>query len=396
MISKSRHYGGFFALVFQFQEPHSVITCYFSKTCGWRWNIFKRVYLLISGGIILIASVSFAIPRFGVKVEQKCNLCHIDPAGGGMRNAFGSQYFAMTELAVHKTALNDIEHFQTQISDILSLGADIRTQYFYDESSYLSTLFQMEGNLYANAQLDSRFSATLKKGIYNGFEVYGTGYILPMQGYFRVGKFQPTYGWKFADHTSFVREKMLWPPTSTDTGLEFGIYPQGISANVGFFNGSQGMLDDGKGKAVSSRVELRRNISGIGFGLGGSAFLNDTPLGDINMYGPFYYLNLASGRFIYLGEIDWLENKNPAVELTSFATTLKFSYMIVQGVWIDGHYDFYDPDVDMKTGDIARYGIGLNYFPYGFLEITPIFRYYKDSITDSDYIQFISEMHFFF
>jgi hypothetical protein len=236
----------------------------------------------------------------------------------------------------------------------------------------------------------------LKKGLYDGFEIFGTGYVFPLQGYFRAGKFQPAYGWRFDDHTSFVRERMLWPPTSTDTGIEFGIYPHGISANVGFFNGSQGTFDDGKGKAISSRLEIRRNISGVGFGLGGSVFINDRPAGDVNMYGPFYYLNLDSGRFIYLGEIDWLDDESPSVTATSFATTHKLSYMLTQGFYVEGQYDFYDPDIDMVSGDIKRYGLGFNYYPYGFLEVSPMFRIYNDKISDEDYILFNSQIHFFF
>lgn len=314
-----------------------------------------------------------------------------------MRNSFGAQYFAMTELAVHKVPFNEVDKFQTQVSDILSLGTDLRTQYIYDESSDLSTFFEMEGNFYVNAQLDKRFSATLKKGLYSGFEVFGMGYILPLKGEFRVGKFQPAYGWRFDDHTSFVREKMLWPPTSTDTGLEFGLYPHGISANVGFFNGSGGTFDNDKGKAVSSRLEVRHNIKGIGFGLGGSAFINDRLIGKVKMYGPFYYLNLGAGRVIYLGETDWLDQQNPTDSVTSFATTQKLAYMITQGVWVEAIYDYYDPDVDMKTGDITRYGVGVNYYPYGFLEISPTFRYYDDKLAyNGKYILFNTQMHFFF
>jgi hypothetical protein len=361
-----------------------------------RCKIKKKLVFSIILTITVVAASSFALPRFGAKVEQKCNLCHVSPTGGGMRETFGSQYFAMTELAVHKIPLDEIEEFQPQISDILSLGSDLRTQYFYDESAEISSFFQMEGNLYLDAQLNDRFSMTLDKGLYSGFEAFGTAYILPMQGYFRMGKFQPTFGWRFADHTSFVREKMLWPPNSTDTGLEFGLYPHGISANLGFFNGTQGIFDDGKGKAVSSRLEIRENIEGVGFGLGGSVFMNDRPAGDVNMYGTFYYLNLSSGRIIYLGEIDWLEDDRPSTAATSFATTHKLSCMITQGVWIEGSYDFYDPDIDIKSGDISRYGIGIDYFPYGFLEISPTLRFYSDSIADDDYIIFISQFHFFF
>jgi hypothetical protein len=347
-------------------------------------------------GMILSATAIMGLPRFSARVEQKCNLCHMSPTGGGMRNGFGSQYFAMTEMAVHKTPLSELSKFQPQVSETVSLGLDLRTQYIYDELTEQSTFFQMEGSFYASAQLDKRFSVTLDKGLYSGFEIFGTGYILPANGYFRVGKFQPAYGWRFADHTSFVREKMLWPPNSEDTGIEFGIYPDGISTNIGFFNGSGGMFDDGKGKAVASRFEFRHHVGPVGFAAGGSYYFNDTPGGERAMYGPLFYLNVA--RIIYLGEVDWLDDKISDPDgITKFATSHKANYMLTQGVWVELLYDFYDPDIDLTTGSISRYGLGVDYFPYGFLEIEPNFKIYDDSIVgDEQYILYNVQFHFFF
>jgi hypothetical protein len=256
----------------------------------------------------------------------------------------------------------------------------------------------MEGNFYLNAQLDDRFSLVMNRGLYDGFEIYGMGYILPAHGYFRVGKFQPAYGWRFDDHTSFVREKMLWPANSTDTGVEFGIYPNDISITAGFYNGADGFFDDGKGKALSSRLELRRNIRGLGFGMGGSYYYNDTPSGDLSMYGPLYFLNVKSGKVVFIGEIDWLEDKRRGTaEVTSFATTNRLSVLASKGIWIEGTYDFYDPDLDYKTGAVSRYGIGVNYFPYGFIEVSPSVRYYdlSDEALD-DYFTVNTTVHFFF
>jgi len=340
--------------------------------------------------------LSFGLPRFSAQAEQKCNLCHVSPTGGGMRNGFGSQFFAFTELASHTTEFDKLDDFQTEISKILSIGMDLRSQYVYDESSELSTFFEMEGNLYVSAQLNKKFSALLKKGLYSGFEAYGMGYVLPENGYIRMGKFQPSYGWQFADHTSFVREKMLWPPGYADTGIDFGIYPHGISANIGFFNGTSTMLDDGKGKAVAARLEGRHHIGKVGFCAGGSYYTDDGSIGDKTMYGPFYYLKL--GRLIYQGEADWLENKviDPA-GITSFASTHKLAYLARRGIWLEGTYDFYDSNTDSKDGALAMYGIGIDYFPYGFLEFEPMFRYYDDtSDANNDYILFNSQLHFFF
>jgi len=346
--------------------------------------------------IILMANL-YGLPEFTAKSEQKCNLCHVSPTGGGMRNSFGAQFFALNEMAIHQTPFEDVSNFQTQVSDLISLGADMRTMYTYNDNTDRSSFFQMSGNFYLNAQLDQKNSLTLSKGIYDEFEIFGMSYILPYSGYFRIGKFQPAYGWRFDDHTSFVREKMLWPVSSTDTGIEFGIYPHGLSANVGFFNGTGGTFDDDKGKAISSRLEYRHNIKGIGFGIGGSFWFNNRDTGNVKMFGPFGYLNFLKGRLIYLGEIDWLEDDSQNPTPTVEATSHKLSYMLYRGIWLKTTYDFYDPDIDLKTGKINRYGIGAVIFPYGFFEIQPNLWYYDDDFSNDDkYLHFNTQLHFFF
>ena len=95
-----------------------------------KWNRIVLTGLLLAG---LVTSISFGLPKFTAKAEQKCNLCHVSPTGGGMRNSFGSQFFALTELAVHKSPMDSLLNFQVQISDMISLGADMRTQFYYDE-----------------------------------------------------------------------------------------------------------------------------------------------------------------------------------------------------------------------------------------------------------------------
>jgi hypothetical protein len=346
------------------------------------------VLLLLSGTDVL------ALPRFAAKNEQKCNLCHIDPTGGSMRNSFGSQYFAMTELAVHKTTLDQISKFQPNVSDNISIGADLRTLYIYDKNAKQSTFFQMESKLYVSAQVNDQFSISVYDNINTGFEVFGTGYYLPYHGYIRAGKFQPSYGWRFDDHTSFVRERTLWPAGYYDTGMEIGLYPYGISANFGFFNGTSSQFDEDKGKALAARLEGRKHFGFLGIGLGGSYWRSDRPGGKVEMYGPFNYINLLDGRLIHLGELDWL--KNSSTGITSLASTQSLSFMISQGVWFEGKYDYIDPDTDLKTGTIKRYSLNLDIFPIGFLELQPSLRFYKDDIAKNNYTVFISQFHFFF
>jgi len=392
---KSRRKAGFFYI--DGTESSSLLLSVKKGEGGSVKTRYWTLILIMSGGIIGATSL-FGLPRFSAQAEQKCNLCHMSPTGGGMRNGFGAQFYAQTEMAAHETPFDEIENLEPQISKTVWVGMDMRTLYFYDESSEISSNFQMEGNLYAAAQLDKRFSVTMDKELYHNFEVFGQGYIFPENGYFRIGKFQPAYGWRFADHTSFVRERMLWPAGYTDTGIEFGVYPNGISANIGFFNGTSGTFDDGKGKAVASRLEIRKHISKVGLGLGGSFYFSDGTAGDHSMYGPLYYLNLGKGKLIYLGEVDWLDDKStdPA-GIISMASTQNLDYLVRRGLWLELGHDFFDSNIDLKSGSISRYSLGIDYFPYAFLELEPMFRYYDDTTPNKEnYILFDAQFHFFF
>jgi hypothetical protein len=330
-------------------------------------------------------------------------LCHVNPTGCGMRNIYGAQYFAQNDLPAHKTAPDKV--VKTNFSDYFSIGLDARTYYFYNEKSDAtltpfasgnkqSSLFQMEGNLYLNAQLTDRINLFLMKGIYSEFEIYGMANYLPYNGYIKVGTFQPSYGWRFQDHSSFVRDPLGWAPYYFDTGIEAGIYPDNISANVGIFNGIAGQVDNNRGKAVAGRFELRQNIDFFGLGVGGSYWHNDQTPNKIDMYGPFYNLKLLDGNLIYLGEFDW--QKINGSDTTKLATTHSLSYQLFQGVWLEGNYDFYDPDTHFKSGVVKRYSFHLDYFPIAYLEIEPTARYYDDKILDSKYWNLLVQSHFFF
>lgn len=314
-----------------------------------------------------------------------------------MRNAYGSQYFSQTELAARKVSFEDIGKFDPMLSNNLSIGADLRTLYYYSDKQDQSTFFQMEGNLYLTAQLEKWFSVSLSKGLYSGFEAYGLAYLLPKEGYIKAGRFQPAYGWYFDDHTAFVREKMLWPPNSYDTGIEIGILPQNVSASLGLFNGSSGSFDENKSKAVATRMEIRRNIAGIGFGLGGSYYYNRKSSSKISMYGPFYYLK--TGSVILTAEVGLRSGRRGQSDSLALAISNELAWVPKQGYWIKGQYDFYDEDIDKKTGATARYGLGLHYYPIGFMEIAPIFRYYDEIDRQGNhngYFSFDGQMHFFF
>ncbi|HBC46739.1 MAG TPA: hypothetical protein DCZ43_06810, partial [candidate division Zixibacteria bacterium] len=113
----------------------------------------------------------------------------------------------------------------------------------------------------------------------------------------------------------------------------------------------------------------------------------------VDEYGPFYYINLLGGRLIHLGEVDWLKQKSG---ITAMATTQSLSFRIQQGLYIEGDYDYLDPNIDLKSGAVNRYSFHLDYFPIGFMELEPIIRYYDDGLISDKYWNLMLQGHFFF
>ena len=368
----------------------------------------KSFYTLLSMAVIctlFLASSAIAMPQFAASTGQPCIYCHINPTGCWMRNTYGSQNFAQMTLPVHKISTEQISQFSPAISNNFSVGADIRTTYIYSNAKFdtltfkRSLFFQMEANFYVDARLNDKFSISYymdhaSEG--TKYQVWGMANILPFNGYIRAGRIQPSYGWRFADHTSFVRVGTFWGPTYSDVGMELGFNPTDISFNIGVFNGTDFFTEDNQGKAIAARLELRKNFDFLGGAIGGSYWHNDSAA--ISLYGPFYYVTLFDGKLTYLGEIDWLKSMHS--DSLKLFTTHILNVMPTQGIWLSATYDFQDPNTKVKSGSTSRYGGGLNIFPIAFLEIEPMIRYYRydlgPGIPKDHTTEYQMKFHFFF
>ena len=176
--------------------------------------------LLVSAGSLCLAVVNaYTIPRYSARYEQDCNLCHMNPTGGGQRTTYSTQYIVPKELALLGLDEETLANIDPQLSKAVTIGADARTMYFLsdlDETAILETppsenFFQMQGNLYVNLQMTDRFSLYFHKGLGPSSstpEIFGLGYSLPANGWVTVGRFVPDFGWRTPDHTAFVRHYM--------------------------------------------------------------------------------------------------------------------------------------------------------------------------------------------
>jgi len=343
----------------------------------------RRCWIL-APALALLGGTAEATPRYAMKVGQKCNLCHANPTGGGQRDPYATQFLLPTRLAMQLGNEAPEGHDPT-LGDNLTVGADLRTFYLRSTATGAPRNFvEMQGAVYLRLQLDERFSAYVHqdfgpRGVGEAWEMFGLGYVLPANGYVKVGRFVPAFGWRMTDHRSFTRRELVWlpgfPPHS-DTGIEAGIHPGKFVLNASVVNGAaQSAFDTDEDVAFVGRGEWRGGVGGVNVAVGGSYFYNSLPSGERHAAGPFAGLHWKG--ITWLGEFDWTRRR-PTVgaPFTGFTAANELAYEVVQGVDVYGTWEFHDPDVDLVTGSVQRVGGGLDALPYPFLALRAASHWY--------------------
>ena len=359
------------------------------------------VFLLV---IFFFTNFVTALPKFATRQGAKCQSCHVNPSGKGMRSTFGSTY-GREELPMptykEKT---DLEDFSPSLNDFFTIGMDYRTLFFYEPKSADASFFQMQGDLYLDLRLNRKFRIYFDKGLYSGFEVFGLAKVLPFDGYIKVGKFIPAYGIKIDDHNAFIRGGQFgggefaavfprdypyglrFGERSEDTGLEIGFAPSIFTFNVGVFNGVPGGGLTGvtgeKTKAVSIRGDANILTGFANMVVGGSFYNNpnfNSP-GKTQFYGGFGILTLDANLTL-LGEVDYVTtyNTNLSKEVRGFMTYAELNYLLFQGFDVKIGYETYDPDQKIKNGIFSTITAGVEFFPMTGVEVRPLYRFNRET-----------------
>lgn len=324
--------------------------------------------------IFFFLSTGGALPRFSARMNLKCQNCHIDPNGGGMRNYYGAVMYGREVLPVPAWSQDTaIEEFSTRLSDYVSLGTDIQTLFWYQQQNHYTSFYQMQGDIYISARVARSILLYFDKPLYNGFDVFGLISGLPVNGYVKIGRFTPAYGTRVDDHTIFIRAKTVFPNyRREDTGFELGISPTYVNWNAGVYNGENGGdPSNGKIRLVTSRVEFENQIGAVNYSVGGSVWYNNTVEGSNTMYGGFGALSYK--RFTLNTEVDF-KTDWAALRTDEFISYLELNYLLLDGLDLKFIYDFYDPDINVKSGSESRYSVGVEFFPIQGIELRPLFR----------------------
>lgn len=356
--------------------------------------------VLALGAIVVVQDDARALPRYSARYQQNCNLCHTNPTGGGLRELYATQYLIPSEFAIKQVKVEELEPLNPQVGENLIIGADLRTNYIYsDAAGQQLNFFQMQGDIYFNFILSPRFSLYFDAGSSRTLELFGLGYVLPWNGYLKVGRFLPAFGWKHDDHTYFVRDYLgYFPPDQTDVGIEAGLYPRRFALHLALTNGSLGGIQDDENRdlALTARGVYRFRMGSVALALGGSARYMPVPGGRETAGGGFYYAGWKG--LTWVGEVNGIRfEPSTSAAVHSALTTQELVYRVRQGVEVKLTYDLYDPRYYDETGAVQRFGAGVHVFPAQYFTLEGLLRRYDvhggRDIQGSDFLELVLQFH---
>ena len=75
----------------------------------------------------MLAAPARAEPYLALLEGYKCNVCHVNPTGGGLRNDFGTTYAKV--LLPEQTVDAAFDKWTGKIGDIVRVGGDLRADW---------------------------------------------------------------------------------------------------------------------------------------------------------------------------------------------------------------------------------------------------------------------------
>lgn len=342
-------------------------------------NHVRSARLLLVLGLII--SQGQSVPRYALINGESCNLCHVNPAGGGLRTEYGNTLVSAEELPVKTRELS----YTGMITEHLQVGGDVRLQRIVaqpDTTGIQTAAFPMQADIYGFIRLYKEVEVVWKLDLLNQYHRIWTQFnVLPNDGFIRFGKTMPSYGLKLDDHTSFIRggnmsltyglakeglpfTPWLTAPITLEGGTYWGnvILTAGVSEHF-ITAGSSGMrfVRSLREHAFTFRAEYTSSI-GIGNLMAGGSVLHENELNLRGLFGGF-----SKGRLSWMGEVDWA--RNWAGENVSLAAYNELNYEIKRGINALLKVDNFDVDVDSSGETIQRLTIGLDLIPLPFVQI---------------------------
>jgi hypothetical protein len=188
-------------------------------------------------------------------------------------------------------------------------------------------------------------------------------------GYVKLGRILPPYGWALPDDSAFIREPLGFAFTASDLGVEVGFEPGKWSTQLAVINGSGGSTDIDRGKKATllTMRRLRKAVIGLSAAYDAAKTTRSTWGGVLG--------GLQLGRFSFLAEADW-RHVSPDQGPSEGARALYFEtdFLIRRGMTVKYYHDWKDPRREEPTDQQQRDTLAFEYVPYPFVQLRALVR----------------------
>lgn len=348
--------------------------------------------------MLLGGARAFAEPYLAVRYGLKCETCHVNPTGGGLRSDFGD-VFAQTEMPAHPIH-TDWGLWTGEVTKWLRLGGDLRYDTTFTETPNAPTTrldAVQQGRLYGEAEVvPNRLifyaDAQVTPGVAKDHEAYAIYWSAAHDWYVKGGKLYLPFGFRLEDQTAFVYAVSLTNMYSPDHGLEFGWMRGHWDTQVTLTEGNfAGGFPSGPGKEYG----LQASYVESWWRFGVAANDDDNSFARRRILGVFG--GFRTGPVEWLGEVDTVEAKTDPGQ-TQTAGLLEADWLIAAGNNLKLTFEPYDPDRDLRGNFQSRVSLVYELTPIQFVQIRIGARDYngpRDIASENQTLLF-AQLHVFF
>ncbi|MDQ2070474.1 hypothetical protein [Natronospira bacteriovora] len=297
---------------------------------------------------------------------MKCANCHVNPAGGGMRNTYGN-IWAQNSLPARQIETRE-GPWTGMLNAYAAIGANLRANAVYDEIPNQESGFAFEHEetrLYLQLsplpdRLEIYIDQRMGPGGSSNQEAFGRYRLANREWHVTAGQMYLPYGLRLEDDSAFVRQTPGINFNTPQAAVSVGWEPRRWSIQSTVSEGS----DARRGKQLSLRAEHVRER----WRAGGS--LNSNHGDDGTRWMQNAFAGLRTGSIAWLAEINHIRDDNLADDtLRQWLGLVEANWLVRQGHNLKLTLEYLDPDVDARGNDRNRYSLVWECAPIPFVQL---------------------------
>lgn len=326
---------------------------------------------------IAMTRIAAAEPYIAVQTGYKCIACHVNPTGGGMRNAFG-EIFAERLLPITPLPAGSPAWTGQLVQNIVRLGGDLRADWSRTTTPQAPIVQQFafeQLRLYSDVSvIQDRLALYVDELLAPGAAQSMEAYVLygnTADWYLKGGRFYLPFGWRLQDQTAFVRQVSGINMNTPDTGVELGVERAHWEAQFDLSEGAAN-AQSGSGYQLSGQFIRTQGL----WRIGAAAGYTHSQAGDRDMGGLF--AGVRTGPVAWLGEADVVRQAGFVDGAHTMVPALvEMDWSIFRGNNLKLTYEYLNPQLSVHNNAQIRWSVLDELTPLPFMQVRVGFRRYQ-------------------